>query len=93
MCVADKFTLFIVVDGLTADGCQYDAEDDEHCQPDLPHKGGVVGDLIQQTSKEAPTHGAKVTGELNELWVRKRQRIDIMTKKKRKKKKINFCFS
>lgn len=48
--VADKFTLFIVVDGFTADGCQHDAEDYEHCQPDLPHEGGVVGDLIQQTS-------------------------------------------
>ena len=47
--VAHKFTLFIVVDGFTADGCQHDAEDDEHSQPDLPNEGGVVGDLIQQT--------------------------------------------
>lgn len=48
--VADEFTLFIMVDGFTPDGCQHDAEDDQHRQPDLPHEGGVVGNLIQQTS-------------------------------------------
>lgn len=47
--VADKFALLIVVDGFATDGRQHDAEDDEHRQPDLPHEGGVVGDLIQQT--------------------------------------------
>lgn len=74
--VAHEFTLFIVVDGFAADGCQHDAEDDEHSQPYLPHEGGVIGDLIQQTSQEAPTHGAKVTGELNELWMEKRNETD-----------------
>lgn len=60
--VADKFTLLIVVDGLPTDSSQHDAEDDEDRQPDLPHEGGVVGDLVQQTGEEAPAHGAKVTG-------------------------------
>lgn len=46
--VADELALLIVVDGLAADGGQHDAEDDEHRQPDLPHVGGVAGDLVQQ---------------------------------------------
>ena len=76
--VADKFTLLIVVDGLAADGRQHDPEDDEDGQPDLPHKGGVVGDLIQQTRQETPAHGASWTEKLIQLcWGKK--------KKKRKK--------
>lgn len=57
LCVAHKLALLIIVDGLTADGRQHDTEDDEYRQPDLPHKGGVVGNLIQQPRQEAPTHG------------------------------------
>lgn len=66
--VADELALFIVVDGLSSYGGQHDAEYDEHGQPDLPHKGGVVGDLIQKTRQEAPAHGAKETrGALSAL--------------------------
>jgi len=63
--VAHKVTLLIIVDGFTANGRQHNAEDDEHRQPDLAHKCRVVGDFVQQTGKEAPTHGAEVTGALN----------------------------
>ena len=54
--VADKLALLVVVDGLAAERREHNAEDDEHRQPDLPHKGGVVGDLVQQTRQETPAH-------------------------------------
>jgi len=69
--VADELALLVVVDGFPADGREHDAEDDEHRQPDLPHEGGVVGDLVQQAREEAPTHGA---GELGELWEGKKEK-------------------
>lgn len=70
--VAHKFTLFIIVDGFATDGGQHDAENYQYGQPDLPHEGGVVGDLVQQPRQEAPTHGAEETGALNQTWWNKR---------------------
>lgn len=32
-------------------------EEDQYREPDLPQKRGVVVDLLQQASEEAPTHG------------------------------------
>lgn len=68
--VANKFALFIIVDGFATNGCQHDAENDQYRQPDLPHKGGVVWDFIQQTCQEAPTHGAEETRALSQIWGR-----------------------
>lgn len=73
--VANKFTLLIVVDGFAADGSQHDAEDDQDGQPDLSHKGGMVGDLVQQTCQETPAHGASLTGELIQLWRKRNHKI------------------
>lgn len=66
--VAHKFTLFIVVDGLAADRRQHDAEHDEEGEPDFTHKGGVIGNLIQQAREEAPAHFACGTGKQSILW-------------------------
>ena len=55
--VADKFALFVIVDGLSPNGSEDNAEDDEHGEPQLPHEGGVVVDLLQQPREEAPAHG------------------------------------
>uniref|UniRef100_A0A672F673 Uncharacterized protein n=1 Tax=Salarias fasciatus TaxID=181472 RepID=A0A672F673_SALFA len=55
--VADELALLVVVDGLSADGRQHDAEHDEDGQPDLAHERGVVVDFFQQASQETPAHG------------------------------------
>ena len=55
--VADKLALLIVVDGFSPNSRENDAEDDEHGEPQLPHEGGVVVDLLQQPREEAPAHG------------------------------------
>ena len=74
LCVADELALLVVVDGLSAHRRQDDAEDDERRQPDLPHEGGVVGDLVQQVRQEAPAHGADVTGSARSGLMEERQR-------------------
>uniref|UniRef100_A0A4W3HFM4 Uncharacterized protein n=1 Tax=Callorhinchus milii TaxID=7868 RepID=A0A4W3HFM4_CALMI len=60
--VAHELALLVVVDGLTAHRRQHDPEHDQHRQPDLPHEGRVVVDLLQQPGQEAPAHGAHWVG-------------------------------
>ncbi|KAJ0058354.1 hypothetical protein NL108_013432, partial [Boleophthalmus pectinirostris] len=55
--VTHKLALLVVVDGLSPDRGEDDAEDNEHGEPQLPYEGGVVVDFLQQSREEAPAHG------------------------------------
>lgn len=92
LCVAHKFTLLIVVDGLAADSRQHNAKDNEHSQPDLPDEGGVIGDLVQQPRQEAPTHGGGSSSSSSERLAEREKEVKFWgwrVEKKQKEKKKN----